>query len=432
MSFSLKYLTTTFRLWLSAIILSFLIKPIAAKLTQATCSVVCSTENCKGFLPSVPLRTGPQILTTAVVTGLLAAWQSSGSGQGGLTAGLTRTLLQAFVPEIALFRLHRLGYAMDPKFEEWTLPERAVARCHEFQPTKAQIVAVHLGLMAVRGEAADAEPRQASETGHGHKREASDVLSQVSNSTGWRDVKFHHDLQPGYRLVTLQEAIYLPQLFHALPHGRRTILGTPVPQASMVLLLFQAIYFVVFVIARAASNHYTAAIEWFFLPTSFTFIALGVSDILWEPAWKDIAHINLDLGKPLPHYPWTRTNKTRIFLAAVTSFVIPIGPITTLVAWGTEYKDRPQPTSIALLVGGALWAMGFLFLFALALAGRYKPFGASDPSVSDLRSEIYGLGFGTALVIMRVVVLAFAIYELSVIPAAAFRQLAWTQYFPHV
>ncbi|KAG8899524.1 hypothetical protein FRB99_006590 [Tulasnella sp. 403] len=124
---------------------------VSAALTKATCQMCDpTTSNCDGFLPSLPLRTGPQIVTTALATGILAAWQSAGSGQGGLLRGIFRTLVQAFVPEIALFRLHDLGYAMHPRFENWVVPIRDECRCDEFRPTKAQVVAVYLGLLAVR------------------------------------------------------------------------------------------------------------------------------------------------------------------------------------------------------------------------------------------------------------------------------------------
>lgn len=55
------------------LLILLLVSSAAAKLSEAQCNVVCNPDNedCDGFLSSLPLRTGPQILTTALVTGLL-------------------------------------------------------------------------------------------------------------------------------------------------------------------------------------------------------------------------------------------------------------------------------------------------------------------------------------------------------------------------
>ncbi|KAG8929575.1 hypothetical protein FRC01_004109 [Tulasnella sp. 417] len=291
----------------------------AAGLTYATCQVCDPSESgqCNGFLASVPLRTGPQIVTTALITGILSAWQSAGSGQGGLGRGLIRTLVQAFVPEIALFRLHHIGYAMYPKFEEWILPTRAETRCHEFRPTKAQIIAVYLGLLAVRDET--------------------------------------------------------PELEKDGPA------------------------------------------------------------ILWEPAWKDIAHVNINLGPPLDDYPWSRTNTARLYFGAVVSLVVPIGPITTLVAFGLEVHRRPKGASPALAVTGIIWAIGFIFITFLLVKGHYKPFGHRKSIAAPPRAESgTGYYYSLLLVIARAATFGVAIYELSDLPAAAYSQMSWSQYVPHL
>lgn len=309
---------------------------------------------------------------------------------------------------------------MYPKFEEWVLPSRAEAQCHLFRPTKAQTIAVYLGLLAVRDESAEVERDGRS----GPIREPVGLLKFVANSPGLRDVKFDHDLLPGYRRVTLQEAVYLPHLFQALPKGRQTLFGTPVPQVAMVLLLLQAIYYVAYVIARASSSLYTTIIEWFFIPTSCTLVALGLAAILWEPAWKDIAHVNINLGPPLDHYPWSRTNTARLYFGAVVSLVIPIGPITTLVAFGLEVHRRPKGASAILAVMGIIWALGFLFITFLLLRGHYKPFG-DRKSMAGVPTADSGTGYyySILLVLARAVTFAAAIYELSDLPAAAYSQV---------
>ncbi|KAG8991884.1 hypothetical protein FRB90_001195 [Tulasnella sp. 427] len=419
-------------IWNVVAVLSIAIPVVTATgVIHATCQV-CDPSNsgsCNGFLASLPLRTGPQIVTTALVTGILSAWQSAGSGQGGLGRGLFRTVMQAFVPEVALFRLHHIGYAMYPKFEEWIIPTRAETRCHEFRPTKAQIIAVYLGLLAVRDESPEVEKDGRS----GPIREPAGLLRFVASSTGWRDVKFDHDLQPGYRRVTLQEAVYLPHLFHALPKGRQTVLGSPVPQVAMVLLLLQAIYYIAYVVARAAQSLYTTIIEWFFIPTSCTLVALALAAILWEPAWKDIAHININLGPPLDDYPWSRTNTARLYFGAVVSLIVPIGPITTLVAFGLEVHRRPKGASPVLAAMGIIWAIGFVFITALLLKGHYKPFGHRKSIAAPPRADSgTGYYYSLLLVIARAVTFGVAIYELSDLPAAAYAQMSWSQYLPHL
>ncbi|KAG9037973.1 hypothetical protein FRB95_003366 [Tulasnella sp. JGI-2019a] len=428
---------------------------VSAKLSHATCAVDCNPlvdEDCQGFLSSLPLRSGLQILTTAVVTGLLAAWQSCGSGQGGLFRGIGRTVLQAFIPEIALFNVRILGYAMDPLYEEWVVPIRHECRCHEFKPTKAQIVAVHLRSLAVRtgvtppnlnrNESQRHQRMQTAETavtgkGEGDPpNEAGALLRYVNASSGWRDVAFHESVQPGYRLVSLSEAIFLPHLFYALPKGRKTFLGAPIYQPAMVLLVLQALYFIVVTCVRASQNLYTTTIEWFFIPTSITLILIFLANILWEPAWKDVAHVNINLGPaPLPphSYPWTRGTSSHLWIGGVmTILVTPVGPITTLVAWITEFHRRPKVTTVVLIMGAVLWVLGFLALGAATIMGRYRPYGGKEPWVHDPTSQAYELWFSVILVLARAVVLISALYEMAYLPAEAYAQMSWAQYLPHI
>lgn len=309
---------------------------------------------------------------------------------------------------------------MYPKFEEWTLATRDQTRCREFRPTMAQIFAVYLGLLAVRDETPDMQKDGRA----GPIREPIGLLRFVANSPGWRDVKFDHDLQPGYRRVTLQEAVYLPHLFHALPKGRHSVLGTPVPQLAMVLLLFQAIYYIASVITRASRNLYVTIIEWFFIPTSFTLVALGLAAILWEPAWKDTAHVNISLGPPLDDYPWSRKNTARLYFGALVSLVVPIGPITTLLAFGLEVHHRPKGASAVLAVMGIIWCIGFIFITILMVRGHYRPFGHSR-SIADAPRAESGIGYyySLLLVVARTATFAVALYELSDLPAAAYAQV---------
>lgn len=125
---------------------------------------------------------------------------------------------------------------MDPLYEEWVIPIRNECRCQQFKPTKAQVVAVHLRSLAVR-----TEPQATSgvKTEVDPPREAGNLLRYVNASSGWRDVAFHESVQPGYRLVSLSEAVFLPHLFYALPKGRKTFLGAPIYQPAMVLLVVQ-------------------------------------------------------------------------------------------------------------------------------------------------------------------------------------------------
>jgi len=231
----------------------------------------------------------------------------------------------------------------------------------------------------------------------------------------------------------MAEAVYPPHLFYALPKGRQTVLGTPLPQPAMILLLIQAIYYIVYVIARTSQGLYTTVIEWFFIPTSCTLIGLGMALILWQPAWTDIAHVNIDLGPPLESYPWNRSGTARLYYSFVVSLVVPIGPVTTIVAYATEHGNRPNPVSQVLCAMGIIWSVGFIVLCVLTTLGHYRPFGRRKTLVAEPRAESgWGWYYSMLLVIARAVTFVLAIYELSDLPALAYAQMRWSQYIPHL
>lgn len=188
---------------------------------------------------------------------------------------------------------------------------------------------------------------------------------------------------------------------------------------------------------RTSQNHYTTSLEWFFVPTSITLVLIFFANTLWEPAWKDIAHLSLPLGPnalPPSEYPWHRGENSGFWIGGVvTLLVIPVGPITTLVAFITEQGHRPKVTDVVLVMGAILWAGGFLVLGVLTLLGRYHPFGGRNPWLRDVQTEdggekkgewMYESWFIAILVIARLLVLTSALYEMAYLPSAAYAQVS--------
>lgn len=122
-------------------------------------------------------------------------------------------------------------------------------------PNSAQLVAVHLGLLAVRGARPPKEdvenPASKSTSsvpvkeGDAFTQEYLDVLKIISEQPeGWNKVTFHEYVQPGYRVVTVKEATFIPGLLDRLPKGSGTFMGYPLPQVATILLMLQVIWFI--------------------------------------------------------------------------------------------------------------------------------------------------------------------------------------------
>lgn len=125
-------------------------------------------------------------------------------------------------------------------------------------PNSAQLIAVHLGLLAVRGALpprSDVENPASKSTssvpnkeGDPFTREYLDVLNIIAEQPeGWNRVTFHEYIQPGYRVVTVKEATFIPGLLERLPKGSGTFMGYPLPQVATILLMLQVIWFIMYV-----------------------------------------------------------------------------------------------------------------------------------------------------------------------------------------
>jgi hypothetical protein len=124
-------------------------------------------------------------------------------------------------------------------------------------PNSAQLIAVHLGLLAVRGAIPPKEDienpasKSTSSLGKGendsaYTQEYLNLLKTIGEQPeGWNRVTFHEYVQPGYRIVTVKEATFIPGLLERLPKGSGTFMGYPLPQVATILLLFQVIWFIV-------------------------------------------------------------------------------------------------------------------------------------------------------------------------------------------
>jgi hypothetical protein len=126
-------------------------------------------------------------------------------------------------------------------------------------PNSAQLIAVHLGLLAVRGalpprtdvenpasKSTSSVPTKDGDIQSAFTHEYLDVLRIVAEQpAGWNKVTFHEYIQPGYRVVTVKEATFIPGLLERLPKGSGTFMGYPLPQVATILLMLQVIWFIV-------------------------------------------------------------------------------------------------------------------------------------------------------------------------------------------
>ncbi|KAG9096889.1 hypothetical protein FS749_007512 [Ceratobasidium sp. UAMH 11750] len=309
-------------------------------------------------------------------------------------------------------------------------------------PNSAQLIAVHLGLLAVRGAhppRADVEnPASKSTTTvkdgpeSAFTQEYLDVLRIIAEQPeGWNKVTFHEYVQPGYRIVTVKEATFIPGLLDRLPKGSGTFMGYPLPQVATLLLMLQIIWFMVYVIARLATRMYVTVFELWFLPSAVALLLLRLAGVLHHPAWKEIAHI--DIG--VPHLrKYGRSSKLQWFHTTFL-FVLTWGPWPTALACGWLLHEDSQPAPIVAVLRNTFIAWTVVMPIA-ALAGLVW-----GPNVLQLIPEIGDpekihvvvrrlLSF--ILIIMRCVVLGFALWELSIAPQAAYFQISWASYIPHI
>jgi len=415
----------------------------AASSPSASCLLSCDPNDplarC-GFLSSLPLRTGPQILLSAGLTGLLAAWQSAGGGSNGLFKGIWSTIKQVILPEFAWIEKYSLANAIRRRYDPEVHQRRKAMGGGA--PNSAQLIAVHLGLLAVRGALPprpDIENPASKSTssvpvkeGDAFTQEYLDVLKIVAEQPeGWNRVTFHEYVQPGYRIVTVKEATFIPGLLERLPKGSGTFMGYPLPQVATILLMLQVIWFIIYVVARLATRMYVTAFELWFLPSAAALLLLRLAGVLHHPAWKEIAHI--DIG--IPHLrKYGRSSRLQWFHTTFL-FVLTWGPWPVALACGWLLHEESQPAPIVNTLRNTFIAWTVVMPIA-ALAGLVW-----GPNVLQLIPEIGDpekihiavrrlLSF--ILIVMRCVVLGFAFWELSIAPRAAYAQISWAQYIPHI
>lgn len=157
----------------------------------------------------------------------------------------------AWIEKYALANAVRRRYA--PEVES----KRKAMRANKAAPGSAQLIAVHLGLLAVRGAMPPREDvenpasRSALSLGKGqddsaYTQEYLNVLQMIAEQPeGWNRVTFHEFIQPGYRVVTVKEATFIPGLLERLPKGSGTFMGYPLPQVATILLLLQVVWYIV-------------------------------------------------------------------------------------------------------------------------------------------------------------------------------------------
>jgi len=391
------------------------------------------------------LRTAPQILISAGLTGLLAAWQSAGGGSNGLFKGIWSTIKQVILPEFAWVEKYSLANAVRRRYDPDVHRRIKAMGGDKSGPNSAQLIAVHLGLLAVRGalpprqdvenpasKSTSSVPAKGGDIQSAFTHEYLDVLRIVSEQPeGWNKVTFHEYVQPGYRVVTVKEATFIPGLLERLPKGSGTFMGYPLPQVATILLMLQVIWFIVYVVARLATRMYVTAFELWFLPSAGALLLLRLAGVLHHPAWKEIAHI--DIG--IPHLrKYGRSSKLQWFHTTFL-FVLTWGPWPAALACGWLLHYESQPTVIVAMLRNTFIAWTVVMPIA-ALAGLVW-----GPNVLQLVPEIGDpekvhiavrrlLSF--ILIVMRCVVLGFAFWELSIAPHAAYVQISWAQYIPHI
>jgi hypothetical protein len=160
--------------------------------------------------------------------------------------------------EFAWIEKYALANAVRRRYSPEVESKRKALNGKKSGPGSAQLTAVHLGLLAVRGALPPREDVEnpASKSvlslskGEDHSatytQEYLNVLKMVSEQPeGWNKPTFHEYVQPGYRIVTVKEATFIPGLLDRLPKGSGTFMGYPLPQVATILLLLQVIWFVV-------------------------------------------------------------------------------------------------------------------------------------------------------------------------------------------
>ncbi|CAE6444416.1 unnamed protein product [Rhizoctonia solani] len=432
---------------LSLVSVLFLVLGVSARDPSATCLLLCDpndpSSRC-GFLSSLPLRTGPQILISAGLTGLLSAWQSTGAGSNGLFKGIFATIKQVLLPEFAWIEKYALANAVRRRYTPEVESKRKALNANSSGPNSAQLIAVHLGLLAVKGAMPPREDIEnpASKSalslskGEDHStaytQEYLNVLQMISEQPeGWNKPTFYEYVQPGYRIVTVKEATFIPGLLERLPKGSGTFMGYPLPQAATILLLLQVIWFIVYVVSRLATGMYVTALELWFLPSAGALLLLRLAGVLHHPAWKEIAHI--DIG--IPHLrKYGRSSRLQWFHTTFL-FVLTWGPWPVVLACGWLLHEESQPAAVVATLRNTFIAW-VIVIPAAALAGFIWGPGILQllPEIGDplkAHTSVRHL-LSLILIIMRCVVLGYAFWELSVAPRAAYQQISWAQYMPHI
>ncbi|KDN41174.1 hypothetical protein RSAG8_07588, partial [Rhizoctonia solani AG-8 WAC10335] len=339
---------------------------------------------------------------------------------------------------------YALANAVRRRYTPEVESKRKALNAKRSDPASAQLIAVHLGLLAVKGAMPPREDVEnpASKSvlslskGEDHSaaytQEYLNVLQMISEQPeGWNKPTFHEHVQPGYRIVTVKEATFIPGLLERLPKGSGTFMGYPLPQAATILLLFQVTWFIVNVVARLATRMYVTALELWLLPSAGALVLLRLAGVLHHPAWKEIAHI--DVG--IPHLrKYGRSSRLQWFHTSFL-FFLTWGPWPVVLACGWLLHEESQPAPVVAMLRNTFIAW-LIVIPAAALVGFIWGPGILQllPEIGDpLKAHTsvrHLLSF--ILIIMRCVVLGYAFWELSVAPHAAYVQTSWVQYIPHI
>ncbi|KAF8748805.1 hypothetical protein RHS01_10515 [Rhizoctonia solani] len=322
--------------------------------------------------------------------------------------------------QFAWIEKYALANAVRRRYSPEVESKRKALNAKKSGPNSAQLVAVHLGLLAVKGALPPREDvenpasksalslNKGEDYSTAYTQEYLNVLQMVSEQPeGWNKPTFHEYVQPGYRIVTVKEATFIPGLLDRLPKGSGTFMGYPLPQAATILLLLQVIWFIVYVVARLATGMYVTALELWFLPSAGALLLLRLAGVLHHPAWKEIAHI--DVG--IPHIrKYGRSSRLQWFHTTFL-FILTWGPWPIVLACGWLLHEESQPAPVVATLRNTFIAWVIVIPLA-AFAGLIWGRGILQllPEIGDplkVHTSVRHL-LSLILIVMRCVVLGYA------------------------
>ncbi|KAG8756699.1 hypothetical protein FRC11_005069 [Ceratobasidium sp. 423] len=332
------------------------------------------------------------------------------------------TCLEVILPEFAWIEKYALANAVRRRYTPEVESKRKALNANKSGPNSAQLTAVHLGLLAVKGAMPPREDienpasksvlslSKGEDPSTAYTQEYLNVLQMISEQPeGWNKPTFHEYVQPGYRIVTVKEATFIPGLLDRLPKGSGTFMGYALPQVATILLLLQVIWFIVYVVARLATGMYVTALELWFLPSAGALLLLRLAGVLHHPAWKEIAHI--DVG--VPHLrKYGRRSRLQWFHTTFL-FILTWGPWPVVLACGWLLHEESQPAPIVATLRNTFIALGswVIVIPVAALAGLVWGPGILQllPEIGDplkVHTSVRHL-LSLILIVMRCVVLGY-------------------------